>query len=83
MFGPFFLSFIFFMLYHYLVQKPRDQKQLADEARIEAGKQEAELQLQHLVEQRKVEPRAPPAARTREGGLALFDVASPGYRIDL
>jgi hypothetical protein len=51
MFGPFFLSFIFFLLWLQFVKKPRDKRQLADEARIEAGKQEVEMQLRGLVEQ--------------------------------
>ncbi|KAF2742279.1 hypothetical protein M011DRAFT_529929 [Sporormia fimetaria CBS 119925] len=56
-FGPFALSFIVFLCWVYCVKHPRNKKQLADEARVEAAKrrveQEVEMQVQGLMKQSK------------------------------
>jgi hypothetical protein len=59
LFGPFLLSFILYILYVYIVRKPRDRKQLADQEKLEAGRHEHvqnQLRKFELVEMRKPAP---------------------------
>lgn len=59
LFGPFLLSFILYILYVYIVRKPRDRKQLANQEKLEAGRQEhvqSQLRKFEIVEMRKPAP---------------------------
>ncbi|KAF2649692.1 hypothetical protein K491DRAFT_697880 [Lophiostoma macrostomum CBS 122681] len=52
MFGPFALSFICFVIWHYTVQRYRDKKQLQKQVELEEGRnRDVEMQVRGLVQQ--------------------------------